>query len=82
MKITAIETISHARFPNLLWVHVHTDEGIIGLGETFYGTGSSEGHIHSYAAKLLLEEDPLQIDRLSKRLTTYIGHSGTGAEVR
>ena len=82
MKITAIETVSHARFPNLLWVHVHTDEGITGLGETFYGTGASEGHIHAYAAKLLLGEDPLQIDRHSKRLVAYIGHSGTGAEVR
>ncbi len=35
MKITAIETIRIAERPNLLWVEVHTDEGITGLGETF-----------------------------------------------
>jgi galactonate dehydratase len=34
MKITAIETIQLGEFPNLLWVHVHTDESLIGLGET------------------------------------------------
>ena len=37
MKVTAIETIRLAEFPNLLWVQVHTDEGLVGLGETFYG---------------------------------------------
>lgn len=82
MKITAIETVALERFPNLLWVRVHTDEGIVGLGETFYGTGSAEGHIHAYAAGLLIGEDPLQIDRHAKRLVSYVGHSGTGAEMR
>ncbi len=37
MKITAIETIGLEEFPNLLWVQVHTDEGLVGLGETFFG---------------------------------------------
>lgn len=36
MKITAIETLTLAEFPNVLWVRVHTGEGIVGLGETFY----------------------------------------------
>ena len=36
MKVTAIETINLDEYPNVLWVHVHTDEGIVGLGETFY----------------------------------------------
>ncbi len=82
MQITAIETITLERFPNLLWVHVLTNDGIVGLGETFYGTGSAEGHIHAYASPLLLGEDPLRIDYLSKRLVSYVGHSGSGAEVR
>ena len=30
MKITALETISAAEFENLLWLKVHTDEGIVG----------------------------------------------------
>ena len=35
MKIIKLETIRIEERPNLLWLHVHTDEGIIGLGETF-----------------------------------------------
>jgi len=37
MKIRAIETIQLAEFANLVWVQVVTDEGLIGLGETFFG---------------------------------------------
>ena len=33
MKITAIETLQWKAYPRLLTVRVHTDSGIIGLGE-------------------------------------------------
>ncbi len=46
VKITAIETIALKEFPNLLWVQIHTDAGMIGLGETFYGAQSVAGFIH------------------------------------
>ena len=42
MKITAIETLRTDEFANVLWVRVHTDAGVIGLGETFYGAGAVE----------------------------------------
>jgi galactonate dehydratase len=47
MKITAIETIRLEEFPNLPWVQVHTDEGLIGLGELFCGVTSAEAHIQA-----------------------------------
>ena len=50
MKITAIETINLDEFPNVLWVHVHTDEGIVGLGETFYAVEPVIAHIHQTLA--------------------------------
>ena len=53
MKIRAIETIRIDEFPNLLWVHVCTDDGIVGLGETFYGPGAAEAHIHETIAPIL-----------------------------
>jgi len=34
MKITAIESLQWAEYPRLLFVLVHTDTGITGLGET------------------------------------------------
>ena len=42
MKITALETLRTEEFSNVLWVRVHTDSGVIGLGETFYGAGAVE----------------------------------------
>ena len=37
MKITALETVQLPQFGNILWLRVHTDEGLVGLGETFRG---------------------------------------------
>lgn len=37
MKLTQIETIRLGEFPNIIWVRLHTDEGLVGLGETFMG---------------------------------------------
>lgn len=51
MKITALETIRIAERPNLIWVQVHTDQGLIGLGETFFGASTVEAHVHAYAPK-------------------------------
>jgi galactonate dehydratase len=46
MKITAIETLRTEEFANVLWVRIHTDAGVIGLGETLYGAGAAKAHIH------------------------------------
>jgi galactonate dehydratase len=82
MKITAIETLRVEEFPNLLWVQVHTDEGLVGLGETFYGPESAEGHIHGIAAPYLLGRDPVLIDRHHAHLLGYVGFHGSSAEQR
>ena len=41
MKITKLETIRIEERPNLLWLHVHTDKGIIGLGGASIGPNSA-----------------------------------------
>ncbi len=82
MKVTAIETLRLGAFPNLLWVRVETDEGIAGLGETFYGAASAEGHIHEIIAPYLIGRDPRLIDRHQKELLGYVGFTGSGAEMR
>ena len=45
MKITAIQTLRLDEFSNILWVKIHTDEGISGLGETFFGAKAVEAYI-------------------------------------
>ncbi len=64
MKITGVDTVRNRHYPALIWVQVHTDEGITGLGETTYTTGAVEAFIHAEAAQFLLGEDPRRIDTL------------------
>ena len=56
MKITSIETIRVADRPNVVWVEVHTDEGITGLGESWFGAAAIETDIHDRIAPLLIGE--------------------------
>ncbi|MEH0019136.1 MAG: mandelate racemase/muconate lactonizing enzyme family protein [Desulfobacter sp.] len=82
MKITKIETIRIKKRQNLLWVKVHTDEGIVGLGETWFGTGPAEADIHERIAGLILGEDPSKIEMLNRKMRPYVGFYGTSAEIR
>ncbi len=82
MKVTAIETIRVAEFPNLLWVQLQTDEGLVGLGETFYGAAAAEGHIHGTIAPYLLGKDPRNVETHQAHLMGYIGFSSASAEMR
>ncbi|MEE8395423.1 MAG: mandelate racemase/muconate lactonizing enzyme family protein, partial [bacterium] len=82
MRVTAIETILIDEFPNLLWVQVHTDEGLSGLGETFFGVHSAEAHVHAVIAPYLLGLDPLPVDRHTANMVGYVGFHGSSAEQR
>lgn len=82
MKITNVETILLEEFPNLVYVRIHTDEGIVGLGETFFTAESVASWIHSMAAPYLLGKNPLQIEKHWLGLHGFIGFSGTGVEMR
>lgn len=82
MKITKLETVRVAERPNLLWLLVHTDEGLTGLGETFFGAETVETYIHEYVAPRVIGRDPLQIDLLAADLVGYLGFRSSGAEVR
>lgn len=82
MKITGIETIRIEERPNLLWVHVHTDEGLVGLGETFFIAQTVETYVHEFIAPRVIGRDPLQIDLLAADLNGYLGFRSTGVEVR
>ncbi len=82
MKITQIETIRVEEHPNLLWLHVHTDEGLVGLGETFLTAKTVETYVHEYIAPRVIGRDPLQIDLLAADLVGYLGFRSTGAETR
>ncbi len=90
MKITAIETLHlsrgitvHAGPIQWLWVLVHTDAGLTGLGETYPHPEAEKAIIHRSLAPVLLGRDPLSIDRLWADMFQAISYSGwAGAEMR
>ena len=52
MRITKVETIRDVALPNLLWVQLYSDDGLVGLGETFYLPAAVESVIHDVIAGL------------------------------
>ncbi|HLL17256.1 MAG TPA: mandelate racemase/muconate lactonizing enzyme family protein [Rubrivivax sp.] len=82
MQIAQLETIRLGEFPNILWVRLHTDEGLVGLGETFMGAQAVEAYLHEWAAAKLLGQDPLAIEACNTALTGYLGRRGSGVETR
>lgn len=66
-----------------LWVRIHTDDGLTGLGETYPCSDAEAGVIRRSIAPALLGRDPSQIDRIWADLFLAIGYHGwAGAEMR
>lgn len=82
MKITAIETIRVEELANIVWVQVHTDEGIVGLGETYWMAKTVEAYLHEVVAPIVLGRDPLAIDKIAKDLVGFVGFRSTSVETR
>lgn len=90
MRITAVETILlergvtvHAGPIQWMWVRLHTDEGISGLGETYPAPRGAREVIHRLLAPVLLARDPSEIDKLWVELFQRISYAGwAGAEMR
>src|SRR6185503_13469713 len=90
MRITAVETIHlsrgitvHAGPVRWLWVRLHTDTGLIGLGETYPHPEAEASVVLRSLAPVLLGRDPLSIDRLWADMFQAISYSGwAGAEMR
>lgn len=82
MRIRAVETVRLEEHPNLIWVLVHTDEGVSGLGETFFGAAAVEAHVHEWIAPRVIGEDPLRIEKLAREVVGYLGFRSSGVETR
>ena len=56
MRISAIETVLHDAFPHSVHVQVHTDEGVVGLGESYHHPEAIAEYIHTVIAPRMLGE--------------------------
>src|SRR5439155_20163506 len=83
MWITKVETIQLREHPRLLWVHLHSDGGLVGLGETYYAPSVVAAAIHDYFGPLLIGRDPSTIERHWEAMFRMSDHAGYGgAEMR
>jgi L-alanine-DL-glutamate epimerase-like enolase superfamily enzyme len=99
MKIVAIETLwfqavperewaktnqrSRQALPNNLWIRIHTDDGLVGLGETYYLPRAVAAIVHDVYAPLLLGRDPLEIENHWQNMFALVNFCGfAGAEMR
>lgn len=69
--------------PGLLLLRIHTDEGIVGCGETYYAPESVASLLHDWMHHYLLGKNPLDIEKhwrfLYERTTNF---GSRGAELR
>ena len=82
MKISGIETVRIEENANLLWLRVLTDEGLSGLGETFFMARTVEAYVHDQIAPKVIGQNPLDIERLGRLLRPYVGYRSPGVEIR
>ena len=83
MKITKLETMRLPEFPLSCFLFVHTDSGLVGLGESTNLAGSIEGAVHDFLAPMVLGADPSRIEDIWNRLYEKANYQGcAGAELR
>ena len=92
MEVTAIETVGFdeestltntERDVDLTLLRVHTDEGVVGLGETFPQHEMEAAALHGPIADRLLGRDPRDVQAIRDDLLTYFNYYGhAGAEFR
>lgn len=81
MQITKIETsIADSIMPGLLLVRIHTSEGLVGCGETYYAPHAVAAMIHDWMSHYLIGKNPLDIEahwRFLYERSTNFGSRGT-----
>ncbi len=83
MKITRLETIWLDAQPNTVWVRIHTDDGLVGTGETYYVPRAVSAIIHDVFANLLLGRSAFDIENHWNNLFSTVNFFGfAGAEMR
>jgi L-alanine-DL-glutamate epimerase-like enolase superfamily enzyme len=86
MRIVALETIvpgERSQLPALVFVRVHTDDGLVGCGETYYTPRAVSTYIHEFLAPLVMGMDAAAPDAIwetAYRAAARFG--GKGLELR
>ena len=82
MRITKVETI---RSPcrNYCWILLHTDNGWVGVGETYHRADPAEVIVHEFGRHCLLGSNPEDIEKIWHQMYMRASYHGLmGAELR
>jgi galactonate dehydratase len=83
MRVVKIETIRHTALPHVLWVQIESEDGLVGLGETFYLPSAVEAVIHDAFASFVLGRSDYDIESIWDQIFSYCNFFGyAGAEMR
>jgi len=83
MKVIGVETIRVTSFPALLFLQIHTDAGIVGLGETCLGAQAVEAQIHEGVAPRLIGADPMRVSAIGRaQYEDFVGFADAGVATR
>ena len=80
--VTAVETVRLSEHAEFLWVLVHTDQGIVGTGETMPRVDAVERVVHDILAPLLIGSDPAPEAFWQRAFQALSYHGYAGAEFR
>lgn len=81
-NITELISYRSNEHPNLLWLEVKTEDGVIGLGETFFAAEALEAYIHINLAPIVLGLNAEDIGLVHHKSRPYVGFVGAGMEIR
>ncbi len=83
VKIEKLETVWLDEYPHNVWLRIHTDEGLVGLGETFYAPRAVTAIIHDVLSNLLIGQSAFDSERLWADMFATVNFFGfAGAEMR
>jgi galactonate dehydratase len=82
VRVTCLETLRPAVQPNVVLLRLHTDEGLVGVGEAFFGAAAVEAYLHETVAPALAGLGDLGPEPAARLLAPYAGYQGAGVETR
>lgn len=71
MRISQIETILHDDYPHLIHVLVHTDEGLVGVGESYHRPEAIAAYVQTEIAPRILGEPAQNLVRLWSTIGSF-----------
>jgi galactonate dehydratase len=82
MRLTGLTTYRTPVQPNLCILALESDQGAVGLGESFWGAPAVDAYLHETAAPVLASMEDHAPAVVAAALSPYSGFDGSGAETR